>query len=180
MGKHRDDVSLKLEKFQKESLGKECWRMRGRQLSVIIFVLDLCQPHGRKEMCPQRRYAIAWHKVGKRGLEDQYGMSEAPRPDEDTLKARCHEWGVGRAKKQAARLTKASGNIRANVKQGWREFKPRNTITALNRRPLHRSVLLMCIHDCWVKRGKARVWENTHTHTHYRVVNLHFDGLTLS
>lgn len=68
------------------------------------------------------------------------------------------------------------------------KFKYRNMITVLNRWPLDRIQVLMCIHDCQGKEDVKekvrpycrRIYTHIDSHKHYRVVNLSFDGLTLS
>lgn len=55
------------------------------------------------------------------------------------------------------------GNITANVKQSWRDFKPRNMIIALNCRPLQQAPILMCIHDSDTRPTQDGIHTCTHT-----------------
>lgn len=112
---------------------------------------------------------IIWHVSGLQAWQRQ--------PE-----AQLHGWGAARNCNPARSV---SGNIRANVKLRWSEFKYWNMITVLNRRPSRMRPGTNVY--SWLPRKKRQgqaVGESkhtlTHTHTHYRVVNPRFDGLTLS
>ena len=107
------------------------------------------------------------------------GLMKTPSGPAPHMRGGCWQGSQHKMANQPARRGATSEPM---SKQRWREFKRRNMITGLNYWPLKSEPSLMCIHDCRGKRGKARVRENpytptytrTHTHRHYRVVNLCF------
>lgn len=130
-----------------------------------------------------RKFALKGHLTWswKNGAVRSYGTSVACRPDRDSPRPSSTDEGQLETATRLALWAETSepmsnwGGASSNT-ETWLPFWTAD--------PLECAPALMCIHDCREKRGKARLWENpnTHwlTHTHYRVVNPRFDGLTLS